>query len=263
MRTGLRNIILGTAAVGLALVGANPALAGQAGSITYTGTSTTVSGPSSASISSAGTISVSVGTSTTTVGAGSVDSSKVTLSLQISDDGYHGYSPSRNVATFSGALTNSATIGSGNGITSSQQTIGNANVSVHSNSLLDANALTTILSNSVSAAGGATAVMVLNPAFAISNSALAARVLAVEAMSGRGGAFGATTAIDIVGKNTFEMSPENNIATFLGNATNNVAITNGNGITQSQQQIGNGNVQAGFNTIVFTNSGTGTLPGFH
>jgi len=262
----LRNFVLGATAVGLALVGADPALAGQAGSNTGSSTTTTTR---NWSINS-GTVGViSSGSSTSTVTSGAVDSTRVTLSLQISDDGYHGYSPSNNIATFSGtgAMINSASIGvagTSSGIVSSQQTLGNANVSVQANTLLDASALTNTFTNSNNTIPGGTAVMVLNPAFAISNSALAARVLAVEAMQGAITAAGgstAVTAIDIVGNNTFEMSPEGNIATFLAaTLKNDVVIGNATGITTSQQQIGNANVQTSFNTIVFSSGSGSTLP---
>lgn len=268
MRIGLRNIMLGAAAVGLALAGADTARAGQAGSTTNIGGS---SSTTSHSMSLTGVGSIS-DTANVITGSSSINSTLVKLSLQITDDGYHGYSPSQNMATFSGSLTNTATIGTttgSNGIVSVQQTAGNANVSVHANTLLDAGALVGVIGGSGadnSAANGATAVMVLNPAFAISNSALAARVLAVEAMSGAitaAGGSSAVTAIDIIGRNTFEMSPERNLATFTGNLSNVATIGGSNGITQVQQQLGNANVQAGFNTIVFsTGSGSG-LPGFH
>lgn len=259
MRNRIRNFVLGAAAVGLAIVGAGPALAGQAGS------NTTVSGGSR---TSSGSISVgsiqSSWNETVNTGSTQTDSTRVTLSLQISDEGYHGYSPSRNLATFEGTLANAASIGvvgTASGITSNQQTIGNANVTVHANTLIDASALANIFSDS-SAATGANAVMVLNPAFAISNSALAARVLAVEAMSGvvTAGASSSVTAIDFVGRDTFEMSPERNVASFASNLTNDVNIGNASGITQSQQQIGNANVQTGFNTIVFSSGSGSSLP---
>lgn len=235
-------------------------MAGQAGS------NTTIGGGSRTSSGSMQVGSItSAWNETVTTGSTQIDSTRVTLSLQISDNGYHGYSPSRNLATFDGTLANSASIGvagTASGITSNQQTIGNANVSVHANTLVDASALANIFSDS-SAATGANAVMVLNPAFAISNSALAARVLAIEAMSGvvTAGASANVTAIDFVGADTFEMSPERNVASFASNLTNDVNLGNTSGITQSQQQIGNANVQTGFNTIVFS-TGTATLPAF-
>ena len=275
MRSRLSAITAGASvAIAAALLGAPSAQAGQAGSITsitggtvYQGggtvTTTTLGGSASGiSITKTDNSIVSVPTS-------SVNSTKVTLSLEVSDDGYHGYSPANNSATFTGAsISNTATIGANapsTGITSVQQTIGNASVSVSANALLDGSALSTLAGKSTFSPAGETAALVLNPAFAISNSALAARVLAIEAMSGAIKAAGTAgvVAIDLTAKNTYEMSPESNVAMFTGGLSNVVNLDQSTGITQVQQQIGNANVQTSFNTIVFSPTATGTLPGWH
>jgi hypothetical protein len=278
MRNRLLGYVVGAASAAALILGSAPAHAGQAGSITTINSGVTYNGSGSTTITTLGTGSAAISITYTdnsivSVTGGSVDSTRVFVSLEITDNGYHGYSPSNNLATFAGtALTNTAIIGSGGGTSSgiiqTQQTLGNANVSVSANSLLDGSALASLAAVTTFSPNGETAAMVLNPAFAISNSALAARVLAIEAMTGlaaglaSAGGTASPLAIDIVGGEIHEMSPENNIASFAGDLTNSLQIDNVQGIGQFQQQTGNANVQTSFNTIVFTSGVTG-LPSFH
>lgn len=270
MRNRFLGYLAGAASAAALVLGSAPAHAGQAGSNTINNSGVIYNGSGSITTTVIGTgsamISIThIDNSVVSTAGSSVDSTRVMVSLEITDDGYHGYSPSNNISTYSGSLTNTAFIGSAAtaaGIIQSQQTLGNANVSVSSNSLLDGSALASLAAVSTFSPAGETATMVLNPAFAISNSALAARVLAVEAMTGlatglaSAGATATPLAIDIRGGDIFEMSPESNTASFAGALTNLVQIDNANGIVQAQQQSGNANVQTSFNTVVFATGAT-------
>ncbi len=275
MRNRFLGYLAGAASAAALVLGSAPAHAGQAGSITTSNSGIVYSGGGSVTTTLIGTGSAYISithldNSVVSEVGGFVDSTRVFVSLEITDDGYHGYSPSNNISTYASSLTNTAFIGSAAtaaGIIQTQQTLGNANVSVSANSLLDGSALAALAAVSTFSPAGETAAMVLNPAFAISNSALAARVLAVEAMTGlasglaSAGGTASPLAIDIKGGDIFELSPESNTASFAGALTNLLQVDASFGITQAQQQAGNANVQTSFNTIVFATGATG-LPSF-
>ena len=203
---------------------------------------------------------------TTSSLATTLDSTAVVLSLQISDDGYHGSSPSNNIAEFAGAVTNDATVTGVTGMTAVQQNAGNANVTVQSNTLMDLTGLGTMVMGNGAGLSSAAAMLVLNPAFTLSNSALAARAIALSALQGGDdglssplGSIG-PTAIEFVGGLTYELSPEHNVAEFLDVASN-IAVVDGTfGMTTVQQNVGNANVQSAFNNIAFTTGDAVPIP---
>jgi hypothetical protein len=244
------------AVAGLVLHGSTPAWAGQAGSIDTSTDSKTYIQTVTTTTTAGGTIVESVSNDVATDDlVKNLDSSLVTLSLQVYDDNYNGYSAHNNVADFAADVTNTidASGGAASGITTMQQAAGVANVTVSANSLIDGTTLASLGSISGDTTGFATT-MVLNPAFAISNSALAARALEIAALTNAGnplGGGGAVTAIEFSGNDTNELSPHNNIASFAGVVSNSIITGVSTGITQFQQSAGSSNVQTAFNTVLF------------
>jgi hypothetical protein len=108
--------------------------------------------------------------------------------------------------------------------------------------------------------------MVLNPAFTLSNSALAARAIAISALQGGDNGLSSPlgtvgpTAIEFVGGATYELSPENNIAAFADVVSNIAVVGPAFGITTVQQNAGNANVQSAFNNIAFTTGDAIPIP---
>jgi len=264
----VRMFFAGAAAAGAMLM-ASPGWAGQAGSnatddslLTDASSGTSDTAVGGITISTSWTNDINDQTATT------LDSTAVTLSLQVYEDGYHGYSPANNIAEFAGDVTNLNSAVTGNaGITTVQQAAGQANVSVSANTLVDLEALAIVTgSEAVPGFGGAEA-FVLSPAFTLSNSKQAAQSLAIlalgdalsTAVQGGSDISAAVTAIEFVSNDSYEMSPENNLATFAGIVSNQIdSVDSGLGITTVQQSAGQANVQTSFNNILF---GSGTASG--
>lgn len=269
----IRGLFVGAAAAGAMLL-ASPGWAGQAGSVDST-VKAIVDNVVTTSDVTIGAITISE----TRDGAGSsddtaisLDSSAVTLSLQVFEDGYHGNSPANNIADFASDVTNLNSLVSGNaGITTVQQAAGNANVTISANTLVDLEALAINTGAEAIPGFGAAEAFALSPAFTISNSKQAAQALAILALGdsivNAGGTFADTvTAIEFVSNDSFELSPEGNLAAFAGVVSNQIdSVDSGLGITTVQQSAGNANVQSSFNTILFgsgTASGVGLPAGF-
>jgi hypothetical protein len=264
----VRSFAAGAVAAGAMLL-ALPGWGGQAGS-NATDDSVLTDDSSGQIITTVGGIVIDntyanaiVDTTTTTL-----DSTAVTLSLQVYEDGYHGYSPANNIASFLADVTNLNSAVSGNsGITTVQQAAGQANVTVSANTMVDLEAMAILTgSEAIPGFGGAEA-FVLSPAFTLSNSKIAGQALAVlalgdalsTAVQGGSDISAAVTAIEFISNDSYEMSPENNLTEFAGVVTNQIdTVDGGLGITTVQQSAGQSNVQTSFNNILF---GTGTVPG--
>ena len=212
----VRSFVAGAAAAGAMLL-ASPGWAGQAGSV-----STTATTDSSTSAGTSDTIVGGISISETWDDANAltddsiIDSAAVTLSLQVFEDGYHGYSPSNNIAEFAADVTNLNSAVTGNaGITTVQQAAGQANVSVSANTLVDLDSLAVLL--------GAEAIrlrwlraFVLSPAFTLSTAnrllsprdPRAGRCLSTAVQGGSD--ISAAVGDRFVSNDSYEMSPENN-----------------------------------------------------
>jgi hypothetical protein len=257
----IRGFVAGAAAAGAMLL-ASPGWAGQAGSVFTDDSTSTRTGTRDVTVGGV-TVSETWDDSDTT--AVTLDSSAVTLSLQVFEDGYHGYSPANNIADFQSDVTNLNSSVSGNaGITTVQQAAGHANVTVSANTLVDLEALAIVTGAEAIPGFGAAEAFTLSPAFTVSNSKQAAQALAVmalgDAIANTGGTFADTvTAIEFVSNDSYEMSPENNLASFAGVVSNQIdSVDSGLGITTVQQSAGQANVQSAFNTILF---GSGSASG--
>lgn len=257
----IRGFVAGAAAAGSMLL-ASPGWAGQAGSVLTDDGLETSAGTSDIAV---GGITVSDTWDNSDQAAITLDSSAVTLSLQVFEDGYHGYSPADNIAEFQSDVTNLNSSVSGNaGITTVQQAAGHANVTVSANTLVDLEALSIVTGLEAVPGFGAGEAFALSPAFTVSNSKQAAQALAIMALgdsiANTGGTFADTvTAIEFVSNDSFEMSPESNLASFAGVVTNQIdSVDSGLGITTVQQSAGQANVQSSFNTILF---GSGSASG--
>ena len=198
-----------------------------------------------------------------------LDSSAVVLSLEVYDDGYHGNSPSNNIASFADVVTNDAGVGQSalvTGITSVQQNAGIGNVTVQSTTLVDLTGFGVMLGNNGGGLDPATVTMVLSPAFTLSNSALAARAVAIAALQGADGGLSSPlgtvgpTAIKFSSGAVYELSPENNVAEFQAAIGNVTLVDQTAGITTVQQNVGISNVQSSFNNILFTTGDTAPIP---
>lgn len=248
------RLTAGAVAAGSLLLFSSPGWAGQAGTIVTDESIQTNAIDTSSEIVIGGiTITETVTDGTVTEGGGSIlDSSAVTLSLQVFEDGYHGYSPANNIAEFAGDVTNLiADVNTTSGITTVQQAAGQANVTVSANTLIDASSL-------AAETGGVNSAMLafeLSPAFTLSNSKQAAQALAVAALGDAvvAGAFASdVTAIEFVSNGSYEMSPENNLTTFAGVVSNQIDAASGTaGITTIQQAAGQSNVQTAFTSILY------------
>jgi hypothetical protein len=241
--------------------------AGQAGSIDLTETTTT-DDTLVATTTTVGSIVLTDDSQralTSTI-VNNLDSSAVVLSLQVIDDGYHGSSPSRNIAEFADAVSNDATVTAVTGMTSVQQNAGIANVTVQSNTLMDLTGLGAMVMGNGAGLSSAAAMLVLNPAFTLSNSALAARAIAISALQGGDDGLASPlgtvgpTAIEFTSGQTFELSPENNVASFLSTVGNVAVVDATFGITTVQQNVGISNVQSAFNNIAFTTGDAVPIP---
>jgi hypothetical protein len=255
------------AAGSAALLAAPAAWAGQAGTVDESVNETVVTNGIVDGITVGGIEITHEDTSETAYAiTNSIDNTAITLSLQVFEDGYHGFSPAGNIASFGDAIDNliESVDGTG-GITTVQQAGGQANVSVSHNSLLDASALGAVdnLAAGPDAAEAATIAWTLNPAFTLANSKQAAQALAIlalgDALATTGTAFGdLVTAIEFVSEDSYELSPEGNIAEFAGAMTNTISAVSGTtGLTTVQQSGGQANVQASFNTILFSADSAG------
>jgi hypothetical protein len=248
------------AAGSAALLAAPAAWAGQAGTVDDSVNETAVTNAIEDSIVVGGIEITHTDASETAYSiTNAIDNTAITLSLQVFEDGYHGLSPAGNIASFADAIDNLIDGVSGTaGITTVQQAGGQANVSVSTNSLLDATALgADLLLGGPDASEAAAVAWVMNPAFTLANSKQAAQALAIlalgDSLATTGTAFGdLVTAIEFVSNNSYELSPEGNIAEFAGAMTNTITGVDGTtGLTTVQQAGGQANVQASFNTILF------------
>lgn len=264
----VRMFVAGAAAAGAMLL-ASPGWAGQAGSsATDDSLLTDASSGTSDTTVGAITISTTYANDISDQTATTLDSTAVTLSLQVFEDGYHGYSPADNIADFVDVVSNLNAAVTGNaGITTVQQAAGQANVTVSANTLVDLEALSIVTGAEAIPGFGAPEAFVLSPAFTLSNSKQAAQALAImalgEALStavqGGSDISAAVTAIEFTSSDSFEMSPEGNLASFGAGVTNEIdTVDSGLGITTVQQSAGQSNVQTSFNNILF---GSGTAPG--
>lgn len=251
------RLTAGAVAAGSLLLFSSPGWAGQAGTIVTDESVQTNAIETSSEIVIGGiTITEAVTDGTVTEGGGSIlDSSAVTLSLQVFENGYHGYSPANNIAEFASDVTNLISdVNTTSGITTVQQAAGQANVTVSANTLIDAGDLVTQMS-AFAPSGGAMSAFVLSPAFTLSNSKQAAQALAVAALGDAvaNGAFASdVTAIEFVSDGSYEMSPENNLTTFAGVVSNTIEAASGTaGITTIQQSAGQSNVQTAFTSILY------------
>jgi hypothetical protein len=260
----MRNFLTaGAVAAGSLLLFSSPGWAGQAGTV-VTDESTETRAIDSATTTTVGGIEIieEITDGTELAGGGSVlDSQAVTLSLQVFEDGYHGYSPANNIAEFLDEVSNTLTgLDGTSGITTIQQATGQANVTVSANTLID------LVSAGEAFAGdfdGDMLAFVLSPAFTLSNSKQAAQALAIAAL-GEAAANGPMvtdfTAIEFVSDGSYEMSPENNITSFAGVVTNLIDGAGGTaGITTVQQAAGQSNVQTSFTSILYGDSDAAVL----
>lgn len=248
------HLTAGAVAAGSLLLFSSPGWAGQAGTVVTDESVETRAIDSSTTTTIGGLVIEETLTDGTVIeGGGSVlDSSAVTLSLQVFEDGYHGYSPANNLAEFQSDVTNLISdVNTTSGITTVQQAAGQANVTVSANTLIDASSL-------AAETGGVNSAMLafeLSPAFTLSNSKQAAQALAVAALGDAvvAGAFASdVTAIEFVSEGSYEMSPENNITSFAGVVTNTIEAASGTaGITTIQQSAGQSNVQTAFTSILY------------
>jgi hypothetical protein len=251
------RLTAGAVAAGSLLLFSSPGWAGQAGS-TFTDESVETRAIADTSSTTVGSIVIETTHDDATVieGGGSLlDSSAVTLSLQVFEDGYHGYSPANNIAEFQAEVTNLLSEVSGtSGITTVQQAAGQANVTVSANTLVDAGDLVAQMS-AFAPSGGAMSAFVLSPAFTLSNSKQAAQALAVAALGDAvaNGAFASdVTAIEFVSNGSYEMSPESNLTSFAAAVLNQIDSVNTTaGITTVQQAAGQSNVQTAFTSILY------------
>ena len=265
-----RNVwIAGALAVaGMAILGIpSTSQAGQAGTLDTTAIATTDDTLVSTT-TTVGTIVLTDDTqrALTDNTANNLDSLLVVLSLEVYDDGYHGSSPSNNIADFAAAVTNDVTVTATTGMTAVQQNAGIANVTVQSNTLLDLTGMAGILGVSGVGLTSDTLTMVLNPAFTLSNSALAARAIAVAALQGGDGGLASPlgtvgpTAIKFDSGAVYELSPEHNLAAFADIVANTAVVDGTFGITTVQQNVGIANVQSAFNNIMFTTGDPAPIP---
>ena len=265
-----RNVwIAGALAVaGMAILGIpSTSQAGQAGTLDTTAIATTDDTLVSTT-TTVGTIVLTDDTqrALTDSTANNLDSLLVVLSLEVYDDGYHGSSPSNNIADFAAAVTNDVTVSATTGMTTAQQNAGIANVTVQSNTLLDLASFATIPGGGANAnMTSDTLTMVLNPAFTLSNSALAARAIAVSALQGGDGGLASplgtfVTAIKFDSGAVYELSPEHNLAAFADVVSNTAVVDGTFGITTVQQNVGIANVQSAFNNIMFTTGDPAPIP---
>ena len=256
------RLYVGVAAAGSLLL-ASQGWAGQAGSLFTDATITTNEIASDSTVTVGGIeILTTISDATSTEAAIELDSQLVTLSLQVYEDGYHGNSPSNNIAAFGDEVSNTAGgIDDLAGISTIQQSAGQANVSIAVTTLVDVEALVAATGFEDGTLNSAGLPFILSPAFTLSNSKQAAQALAILALGeaqtdSGGGIVGDVTAIEFISNDSYELSPEGNLADFAGVVTNLLEGAAGlRGISTIQQQAGQANVQSAFTTILFAGGG--------
>jgi hypothetical protein len=201
------------------------------------------------------------------------DSQPADVSIEISQDGLNLSSPFSNVLT-AGALNNAVDLTGTSGINQVQANAGNANVTVATNSIINA----TVFSDLTFSAGQVVlknlSAITLVPGFAVQNSSsVSVAEIAGMALAAAEGssdtlnedilldtdgttirdrviAANIVTAVDISQVDIAEYSPHHNTANF-GDINNRVAVLGTAGVTQIQANAGNANSGGVHNLIVY------------
>lgn len=269
----LKNIARGGLAVAAVLAVAAPAWAGQ---VNLSARSTVITETIGGSVVTQGGGSISGTVDARTLNSTVVNSiirnvtitetfqpNTATVSFEIEQDDINYSSPFDNV--FSGTVVATINATTTSGVTAVQSAIGAGNVSVSANGLLDATGLTDIvaLMDSFPNAQMQTAVLALVPGMAVQNSNINALVqAAANAIAGSSGTADAAvpvTAIDAVQTGLNEFSPHGNVAA-MGSVALTVNAAGASGVSTVQTQVGAGNVQTSYSSILFSsNDGTAAI----
>ena len=178
------------------------------------------------------------------------------VSIEISQAGLNMTSPFGNSLEASG-LENNVGVAGTTGVTQVQSNVGNANVTVATNSILDGGQLVALAGEMSSEAGlKELGVLTLVPGLALQNSTAAttAHIAGLALAAAEGGAV--VTAVDIVQADINEYSPHSNVTDIMGLVRNNVAVRGTSGITQVQANAGSANV-GGTHNVLLVNTGSG------
>lgn len=167
-------------------------------------------------------------------------------------------SPHHNDGT-TGSITQSITVTGSAGITQAQATAGNANVTVASNGLYSGSALSGVVGTIAPTSGinGLVAALSLLPGFALQNSNAVSLDLMVAQFAATASGGATPSYLEINQDGVSEYSPHHNEG-VTGPIAQTVGVNSNAGITQSQVQAGNANVQAAHNVILYNASFSGT-----